>query len=53
MNPKNETKQLLPLPIRVALCVGIGTALMASNGAAVGIAVGAGLYLALSLPGRC
>jgi len=53
MNPKNETKLLLPLPVRIALCVGIGTALTASNGAAVGIAVAAGLYFALSIPVRC
>ncbi len=41
-----------PFAVRLALCVGLGAALTASNGAAVGVAVAAGLYLALSLGGR-
>jgi len=53
MNPKPATQPRLPLAVRITLCVAIGTALTASNGAAVGIAVAAGLYLALTLPGRC
>jgi hypothetical protein len=38
---------------RLALCVGIGASLTVSNGAAVGVAVAAGLYLALLRPSRC
>ena len=53
MKPTHATKPRLPLAIRIALCVGIGAALTASNGAAVGIAEAAGLYLALTLSSRC
>ena len=53
MNTNRTTKPTMPLAVRITLCVAIGAALTASNGAAVGIAVAAGLYLALSLPGRC
>ena len=53
MNQNKATKQIMPLAVRIALCVGIGAALTASNGAAVGIAVAAGLYLAVSIPRRC
>jgi len=53
MNQNKASRQVLPLAVRIALCVGIGAALTASNGAAVGIAVAAGLYFALSIPGRC
>jgi hypothetical protein len=53
MNHKPTAKHSMPLAARLALCVGIGTALTVSTGAAVGIAVAAGLYLALTLPSRC
>jgi hypothetical protein len=52
MTEKNQAKQMMPLGLRVALCVAIGTSLTVSNGAAVGIAVAAGLWLALSFGAR-
>ncbi len=47
-----SSRQVLPLPVRIVLCVAIGAALTASNGAAVGVAIAAGLYLALTLGSR-
>jgi hypothetical protein len=52
MTEDKQTKTGMPQGLRVALCVGLGTALTASNGAAVGISVAAGLWLALVLGSR-
>jgi hypothetical protein len=52
MTDKNETQRTLPLGVRIALCVALGTALTASNGGAVGIAVATGLWLALAFGSR-
>ncbi len=37
----------LALPVRVALCLGLGAALAASNDLATGVAVAGGLFIAL------
>ncbi len=47
MNTCDSSRHSLSLGARVALCVGIGAALMASVDLATGIAVAGGLYLAL------
>jgi len=52
MTDKNETKPSLLFGLRIGLCVALGAALTASNGAAVGIAVAAGLWLALAFGSR-
>jgi hypothetical protein len=52
MIDQNETGPAVPLTLRVAMCVGLGTALGTSNSAAVGIAVATGLWLALTLGSR-
>jgi hypothetical protein len=48
MKTKSPVCRPLSLPARLALCVGLGTALTASNGLPVGVAVAAGLFVALA-----
>lgn len=43
----------LSLPVRLALCVAIGTALAVSNDPATGIAIAGGLFVVLLPRGRC
>lgn len=52
MNLKNTAHCSISPAARLVLCVGLGAALSASNGPAVGIAVAAGLWLALTLGAR-
>jgi hypothetical protein len=52
MNLKNTAYCSLSAPARLALGVGLGAALSVSNGPAVGIAVAAGFWLALTLGAR-
>jgi hypothetical protein len=52
MTEQSKSNCGLPPAARLALCVGVGAALSASNNAATGIAVAAGLYLALALKSR-
>ena len=49
MTEKTTPKSRLAPGLRLALCVGLGTALSVSNNPATGIAVAAGLWLVLSL----
>jgi hypothetical protein len=49
MSEKTTTQCRLSPGVRLALCVGIGAALSVSNNPATGIAVAAGLWLALTL----
>ncbi len=48
MKPKFQLCRPLSWPSRIALCVGIGTALMVSINLPVGIAVAGGLFAALA-----
>jgi hypothetical protein len=52
MTENKQTRTTRPLFLRVGMCVAIGLALTASNGADVGIATAAGLWLALALGAR-
>lgn len=52
MNLKNTADCAMSAPARLALCGGLGAALSVSNSPAVGIAVAAGLWLALTLGAR-
>jgi hypothetical protein len=52
MNLKNTACCSMSATARFALCVGLGAALSVSNGPAVGVAVAAGLWLALTLGAR-
>ena len=48
MKQKSQLCRPLSWPARIALCVGIGTALMVSINLPVGIAVAGGLFVALT-----
>jgi hypothetical protein len=52
MNEKTTTRCHISPGVRLALCVAVGTALSVSNNPATGIAVAAGLWLALTLGAR-
>jgi hypothetical protein len=52
MNLKKTIHCSLSAPARLALCVGLGAALSVSNDRATGIAVAAGLWLALAVAAR-
>ena len=49
MNLKNIANCSMSPAARLAICVGLGTSLTVSTGAAVGICVAVGLWLALTL----
>jgi len=52
MTEQNETRCTMSPATRLAICVAIGASLAVSNNPATGIAVAAGLYLALMLDAR-
>jgi hypothetical protein len=52
MSEKTTAKCRLSPGVRLALCVAIGASLSVSNNPATGIAVAAGLWLALAVDAR-